>query len=143
MVPARMSVVTLGVRDLPRMRAFYEGLGWTVQQYDDDFARCEVGGGVLTMYRLSLLAHEANMPVLDDTESFRGFTLAIVCEAKEMVDPAMDAVRQAGGRILAEAVDRDFGGYSGYWADPEGNAWEIVWMPGATFDNRNGLIWPT
>lgn len=141
-VPARMSVVTLGVRDLPAMRSFYERLGWKSRSDDDEFVRFEVGGGSLTMFPLHLLAGEANLPPAEPDDRFRGFTLAVVVERREMVDPAMAAVARAGGRVLAQPIDRDFGGYSGYFADPENNVWEIVWAPGMSFDERDGLIWP-
>jgi uncharacterized glyoxalase superfamily protein PhnB len=59
-----------------------------------------------------------------------------------MVDEALKTVRGAGGRVLAEPVEREWGGRSGYFADPEGNVWELAWMPGATFDERGALIWP-
>ncbi len=141
-VPARMSVVTLGYRDLATMGSFYERLGWKSRSDDDEFVRFEVGGGSLTMFPLHLLAGEANLPVAEPDGNFRGFTLAVVVERREMVDAAIADVERAGGRVLARPVDRDFGGYSGYFADPEDNVWEIVWAPGMSFDERGGLIWP-
>ena len=50
--------------------------------------------------------------------------------------------REAGAQVLAEPTDRDWGGRSAYFADPEGNAWEVAWVPGSTFDERGALIWP-
>jgi hypothetical protein len=82
------------------------------------------------------------MPPPAGTERFAGFTCAIVVQNEEMVDAAIELVREAGGRILAEPVAREWGGRSGYFADPEGNVWEIAWLPGSTFDARGGLIWP-
>jgi uncharacterized glyoxalase superfamily protein PhnB len=97
---------------------------------------------VLVLYSLDALAEEASMPPPADTERFAGFTCAVFVQSEEMVDAAIEMVREAGGRILAEPVAREWGGRSGYFADPEGNVWEIAWLPGSTFDERGGLIWP-
>ena len=142
MIPARLSVVTLGARDLPRLRAFYESLGWKSRSVGDDWARFEVGGAVLALYGLAPLAEEANLAAPTDDPEFRGFTCAIVVESEETVDEAVDAVRAAGARILAEPTTREWGGRSAYFADPERNVWEIAWLPGGAFDDRGGLIWP-
>lgn len=63
-------------------------------------------------------------------------------EREDMTDAAIEAAREAGGRVPAEPVARGWGGRSGYFADPEGNAWEVAWAPGSTFDERGGLIVP-
>lgn len=134
-------MVTFGVHDLPVVRSFYEALEWESRSEGDGYARFEVGGAVLTLYSLDALAEEANMPPPTDTGRFAGFTCAIVVESKEM-DAAIDRVREAGGHVLAEPVARELGGRSGYFADPEGNTWEVAWLPGCTFDDGGGLIWP-
>ena len=141
-VPARLNVVTFGVRDLPTVRRFYEALGWRSRSVGDEFARFEIGGAVLALYSLDALAEEASLPPPTSIEEFAGFTCATVVESAEMVDAAIEGVRDAGGRVLAEPVAREWGGRSGYFADPEGNVWEIAWLPGSTFDDRGGLIWP-
>jgi catechol 2,3-dioxygenase-like lactoylglutathione lyase family enzyme len=141
-VAARLNVVTFGVRDLLAVRSFYEALGWESRSAGDEFVRFEIGGAVLALYPLDALAEEADMPPPADTERFAGFTCAIVVQSEEMVDAAIDKVREAGGRILAEPVARARGGRSGYFADPEGNTWEIAWLLGSTFDARGCLIWP-
>ena len=134
--------MTFGVRDLPAVRSFYEALGWESRSADDEFARFEIGGAVLVLYSLDALAEEASMPPPADTERFAGFTCAVFVQSEEMVDAAIEMVGEADGRILAEPVAREWGGRSGYFADPEGNVWEIAWLPGSTFDERGGLIWP-
>src|SRR5918997_1241943 len=141
-VPPRLNVVTFGVRDLPAMRSFYEALGWESHSAGDEFARFEIGGAVLALYSLDALAEEANMPPPVSTEGFASFTCAVVVQSEEAVDAAIEVVREAGGRILAEPVAREWGGRSGYFADPEDNVWEIAWLPGSTLDERGGLIWP-
>lgn len=141
MIPARLSVITLGVRDLERVRGFYEALGWRSHTTGEDFARFETGGAVLTLYSLELLAREAGQPE-PDLAAFRGMTCAVNVEREEMVDEAIETARNAGATIHAEPVTREWGGRSAYFGDPEGNMWEVAWVPGATFDERDGLIWP-
>ena len=142
MLPPRLSVVTLGARDITRLRAFYEALGWRSPSPPGDHARFDVGGGILALYPLELLAEEAGLQPRPADTHFGGFTCAVVVEREEMVDEAIASVRAAGGRVLAEPGAREWGGRSGYLADPEGNAWEIAWLPGAGFDERGALIWP-
>ncbi len=141
-VPARLNILTLGVRDLPKVRAFYEALGWESLSEGDEFARFQTGGATLALFSLDLLAGEANMQPSASTGRFPGFTCAVLVEEEATVEKAIETVREAGGRVLAEPVAREWGGRSGYFADPEGNVWELAWMPGATFDDRSGLIWP-
>lgn len=141
-VPPRLNILTLGVRDLPKVRAFYDALGWESFSEGDEFTRFQTGGATLALFSLDLLAEEANMQPPKSTERFSGFTCAVLVEEDVMVDAAIETVREAGGRVLAEPVAREWGGRSGYFADPEGNVWELAWMPGATFEARGGLIWP-
>ena len=141
-VPARLNILTLGVRDLPKVRGFYEALGWESLSEGDEFARFQTGGATLALFSLDLLAGEADMLPSASTRRFPGFTCAVLVEKEATVDEAIETVREAGGRVLAEPVAREWGGRSGYFADPEGNVWELAWMPGATFDERGGLIWP-
>jgi uncharacterized protein len=141
-VPARLNILTLEVRDLPRVRRFYEALGWESLSEGEEFARFQTGGATLALFSRGLLAAEANMQPSEDSGRFSCFTCAVLVEQEQMVDGAMGVVRKAGGRVLAEPVAREWGGRSGYFADPEGNVWELAWMPGATFDERGGMIWP-
>ncbi len=144
MVPERLSVVTLGVRDVAAQRAFYEGLGWTSNSpAGGDFAAFPLGGAVLTLYSIALLAAEAGGdPPEQESGAFKGFTLAINVAERDEIDSALAAAVAAGARVLAEPVDRDWGGRSAYFADPEANAWEIAWLPDSEFDERGALIWP-
>lgn len=141
-IPARLNILTLGVRDLPKVRSFYEALGWESRSEGDEFARFRTGGATLALFSLDLLAGEADMLPSESTGGFSGSTCAVVVEEEAMVDEAIERVREVGGRVLAEPVAREWGGRSGYFADPEGKVWELARMPGATFDDRGGLIWP-
>lgn len=142
MIPARISIVTLGVRDLASMRAFYSGLGWEEGISTEGFAAFKTGGAVLALFPLDELARDANSVVPPGEGGFRGVTLALNVEEKGRVDEVVGTVRAAGGRIVKEPIDADWGGRSAYFADPEGNLWEVAWMPGSSFDERGGLILP-
>ena len=141
-LPARLNILTLGVRDLPKVRAFYEAPGWQSLSEGDEFARFQTGGATLALFSLDLLAGEANMQPSESTGRFPGFTCAVLVEEEAMVDEAIETVREAGGRVLAEPVAREWGGRSCDVAAPEGEVWELAGMPGATVDEPGGLIWP-
>ena len=141
-VPARLSVITVGVHDVAAERDFYTRLGWTTTSTADDFAAFPLGGAVLCIYDIRALAGEAGGAEVPKPVPFAGFTLSINVDERGDVDSGLAAARDAGATVLAEPVDRDWGGCSAYFADPEGNAWEIAWLPGATFDQRGALIWP-
>jgi catechol 2,3-dioxygenase-like lactoylglutathione lyase family enzyme len=141
--PARLSVVTIGARDVATLRAFYERLGWTTNtDPGGPFAAFPLGGAVFCLYAIEHLAAEAGGAPVPDEVPFKGFSLAINVEEREQVDTTLATAREAGATVLAEPVDRDWGGCSAYFADPEGNAWEIAWFPEIEFDARGALIWP-
>ena len=142
MIPARISIVTLGVRDLASMRAFYGGLGWEEGISTEGFAAFKTGGAVLALFPLDELARDANAAIPPGEGGFRGVTLALNVEEKGRVDEVVGTVRAAGGRIVKEPIDADWGGRSAYFSDPEGNLPEVAWMPGSSFDERGGLILP-
>jgi uncharacterized glyoxalase superfamily protein PhnB len=141
-IPPRLSVATIGAHDVAALRAFYESLGWESSSPAGDFAAFPLGGAVFTLYDAKLLAEEAGGSAASPPGVFRGVTLAINVDAIEDVDAAIDAAVAAGATRLADPVTRDWGGRSGYFADPEGNVWEVAWLPDATFDDRGALIWP-
>jgi catechol 2,3-dioxygenase-like lactoylglutathione lyase family enzyme len=142
-VPPRLSVVSVGTQDVPALRAFYESLGWSCDTPEgDEFAAFPLGGAVLGLYRSDLLAAESGGRPAPEAGAFKGMTLAINVEEIEMVDRVLEAAVGAGAALLAAAETRDWGGRSGYFADPEGNAWEVAYLPGAKFDERGALFWP-
>jgi catechol 2,3-dioxygenase-like lactoylglutathione lyase family enzyme len=139
-LPSRLTVVTLGARDLPRLRKFYEGLGWQpLAGSDDGWAGFLLGGVLLTMFPLEALAAEA-APGRPIRTGFSGITLACNVDTEEQVDIAYAAAIAAGATPIAEPVAREWGGRSGYFADPEDNRWEIAWAPGAVFDERGAVV---
>lgn len=124
----RLSLVTLAVEDLDRSTAFYQTLGWEPGFTNDAVTFFQLNGVVLSLYRRDLFAEELGV---DEAElSPGGQTLAYNVREKDQVDEVVDQVSEAGGRVLVDPTDRDWGGRSGYVADPDGHRWEIAWNPG-------------
>jgi catechol 2,3-dioxygenase-like lactoylglutathione lyase family enzyme len=122
-----VSVITLGVRDLDRERSFYgEQLGWTADQEDDNWACYVLEGGAtaLALYPWDELAEDAGVPA--DGSGFSGVTLAYNVRSEERVDEVLAEAERAGGTIVHPPRKRQWGGYSGYFADPEGYLWEVA-----------------
>ena len=122
-----VSVITLGVKDLDTAKAFYRsGLGWPVQQEDHDWVCFSLGGGssALALYPWEALAEDADVP--PDGTGFRGVTLAYNVRSEERVDEVLAEAARAGGKIMKQARSTSWGGYSGYFADPEGYLWEVA-----------------
>jgi predicted lactoylglutathione lyase len=114
----RISLVTLGVSDLPRARAFYEALGWTgAQQPDDEVAFYQAGGIIFGLWT-ALGGHGAP-----------GIELAHNVRSPQEVDAVLAEAQRAGGTIVRPAARMDWGGYSGSFADPEGYVWEVAHNP--------------
>jgi catechol 2,3-dioxygenase-like lactoylglutathione lyase family enzyme len=128
MLPPRLTVLTIGARDLPSLRDFYTSLGWPLVVDLEDFAAFQTQGAVFTLYALDKLAADANAEA-PTIRSFTGATLAVNVDDRSQVDEAMDAARSAGAQVVKEPVDMEWGGRSGYFTDPEGNYWEVAWVP--------------
>ena len=142
MIPARATVVTLGAHDMPAMRAFYRGLGWReARNSSDAFASFLLSGAILGLFPFEHLAHDARVEPSDIGERFRGVSIAINVETRDLVDGTIDELRAAGARVTKEPEDAVWGGRSAYFADPEGNAWEVVWAPGTSFDADGKFVW--
>ncbi|HLF40791.1 MAG TPA: VOC family protein [Acidimicrobiia bacterium] len=128
-VPARVSLVTLGVADLARSTAFYASLGWRLgADSNDSVTFLHTSGPVVALYPLTALAADAHLR--PERSGFSGVTLAINVGSPEEVDAALTAAAEAGATILKPAEHVFWGGYSGYFADPDGHAWEVAHNPG-------------
>lgn len=144
MIPQRVSLVTLGARDLASLRAFYQRLGWEdTPASSDDYCVFTTAGVLLSLYPYKDLALDAGLSFETENEtksSFRGITLAVNVEEPELVDAAIEKARAAGATILKEPVEAFWGGRSAYFADPEFNVWEVAWNPSAVFDETGAML---
>jgi len=124
----RLSLITLGVADLARSRRFYERLGWTASALGgDEVVFFQLGGVILSLWSRASLA--ADMGVADEARGFGGFAIAHNVHAKDDVDALLKEAEGAGARILKSGKATDWGGYIGYFADPDGHTWEVAWNP--------------
>lgn len=126
----RLSVVTLGVADLARARRFYEALGWRRGNEHDEVVFFQAGGMVVSLFARAALAADAG--IADAGGGFGGIALAYNARSKEEVDAALAEAAAAGAEILKPAQETFWGGYAGYFADPDGHPWEVAWNPGWT-----------
>lgn len=125
----RVSLITLGTRDLGRAVRFYEALGWARSVREaEGVAFFQVGGMALALWPRESLAEDAGLPA--EGEGFAGFALAYNTTTRPEVDAMLAEAVAAGGTLVKPARDVAWGGYSGYFADPEGVLWEVAWNPG-------------
>ena len=125
----RLSLVTLGVTDLERSRAFYERLGWKrAMRYASGVVFFQLGGMALSLYPVKDLAADA--AVASEGSGFRRIALAYNARTPEEVNTVLAEAANAGATIPKPAQDAVWGGYSGYFADPDGFLWEVAWNPG-------------
>jgi len=128
----RLTVVTLGVADIRASIAFYDALGFSrrLKATGEAVAFYDTGGPVLALYPWDLLAADAGLPDNPRPSTFRGVTLAWNCASREEVDAVLAFALGRGAKLLKAAHETDYGGYSGYFADPDGHPWEVVVAPG-------------
>ncbi|MFN3521047.1 MAG: VOC family protein [Phenylobacterium sp.] len=126
----KISLITLGARDLPRMVAFYrDGLGFPTHNYTDgdDMVMFRLEGSWLGLFPRKASAEDAG--VSSEGSGFSGVVLSHNEPSKEAVDRAFAEALAAGAAPVKTPQDVFWGGYSGYFADPEGNLWEVAWNP--------------
>ena len=137
----RFTIVTLGVRDLARSTAFFERLGWrrSVSQAEGvSFFQC--GSVALGLFSRSELARDAGISAAG--EGFGGFSIAYNTRSKKEVDIVLSEVKSAGGEVVKPAVAAFWGGYSGYFRDPDGHLWEVAWNPDFPLDDKGAVTLP-
>jgi catechol 2,3-dioxygenase-like lactoylglutathione lyase family enzyme len=123
----QVSVVMLGVKDIDRAKRFYvEGLGCEIDQDAPGFVRCSLGEGssMLALYEWDAAARDAG--VSPEGSGFRGVSFHFVTDTREAVDEVMQTAEAAGGTVVKPAVAAQWGGYSGYFSDPDGYLWKIT-----------------
>lgn len=136
----RVSLITLGVADLGRAKAFYVGLGWTPTLELEDVVFFQTGGSVLGLWGRDRLAEDSSV---QDPGGWGGVTLAHNVGSPEEVRGVIEEARGAGATISREAAETFWGGYSGVFVDPDGHPWEVAHNPGFTLGPDGSLVLPS
>jgi len=123
---ARVSLVTLGVADVGRARAFYDGLGWTGHSPDGEVVFYQAGGMVVALWGRALLAADSTVT---DSGGWGGVTLAHNVDSPATVDAVLATAEAAGATIGRPGAPTEWGGYSGVFVDPDGHPWEVAHNP--------------
>ena len=136
----RISLVTLGVADLTRARTFYQRLGWRGQEVEETVF-FQAGGIALVLWGRDKVASDAG---LEDgrTDGFGGITLAHNVRSRVEVDEVLDEAAKAGAQITQPARETFYGGYAGFFTDPDGHVWEIAYNPGFALDQDGAITIP-
>jgi catechol 2,3-dioxygenase-like lactoylglutathione lyase family enzyme len=125
----RLNLVTLGVADLARAVAFYRDIvGWAPSSILDTVAFFDLGGLVLGLWPHHELAADIALPD-SELERYHGFSLAYNARTREEVDAIFERLKAGGASITKPPVETDWGGYSGYFLDADGHAWEVAHNP--------------
>jgi catechol 2,3-dioxygenase-like lactoylglutathione lyase family enzyme len=136
----RLSIITLGVRDLGRARRFYEALGWQASAAGNEhIVFFQLLGSVLGLYAREALAEDAQLPDTVPQPKFGGITIAYNARDKAEVDRVLKEAVAAGATLLKPAHDAFWGGYSGYFADLDGHPWEVAYNPHWTLQKDGSL----
>jgi predicted lactoylglutathione lyase len=136
-VKQRVSLITLGVSDLGRARAFYEAVGWsTGAGPEDDVVFFQAGDMVMALWDRARLAEDSGV---EDAGGWGGVTLALNFGSPEEVDKVLEEARAAGAAIPREAAETVWGGYSGVFVDPDGHPWEVAHNPHWTVTEDGGI----
>jgi uncharacterized protein len=136
----RVTLITLGVRDLARARAFYEALGWTSGAApEDDVVFFQAGGMVVALWDRARLAEDSGV---EDGGGWGGVTLAYNVRSPDEVDAVTEEARRAGANIVREPAETFWGGYSSAFVDPEGHPWEVAHNPRWTIHDDGSLELP-
>lgn len=137
----RLSIVTLGVADVAAARRFYERLGWSASSVGgDEIAFFQAGSIVFSLYSLEEMT--TDLGIESDCSGCASIALAYNVRQKEDVDAVLAEAEQAGARLLKPAEEKFWGGYAGYFADPEGYAWEVAWNPAFELSEDGSLRLP-
>ncbi len=127
----RLSMITLGVADLKRAKAFYEDVvGWKATPSPPEIVFFDLGGVVFSLYTHDDLARDMNIAANDgDGSAYQGFALAHNARSKEEVDSIFSRLKAKGATIVKAPEEVFWGGYSGYFSDPDGHSWEVAYNP--------------
>lgn len=137
----RLNIVTLGVANVEKSRAFYEALGWRASAASQEaIVFFDLGGVVLSLFSRNALADDAEVGPAGD--GFRAVTLAHNVRSEEEVDACLAHAERSGARIVKPGTRASWGGYSGYFSDPDGHLWEVAHNPYMPLDVEGHLTLP-
>ncbi len=139
-VDQRISLITLGVTDLERARTFYEHLGWRGQTVQETVF-FQAGASAVVLWSRSELTADGQVPD-DGSSGFGGVALAQNVRSRHEVDEVLAVAAEAGGTVTRPARETFYGGYAGYFTDPDGHVWEIAYNPGFTLNEDGSLTLP-
>ena len=133
-----ITCTTLGVRDLKRSTRFYKALGFKVGHAMDEVVFFQLNGGILSLFGRDALAKDAGLP--KGKAKPGGITLAVNLPSKKAVDALCAKAKKAGAKVLVQPHDAFWGGYSAYFADPDGHPWELAWNPFWKLDKKGNAF---
>ena len=133
-------MVTLGVSDYARAKAFYEALGWTAAMDVQETAFFQAGGLILVLWERSKLDDDAG--ISGEDERWGGIALAHNVRSREEVHEVIEQARSAGAEVVREPAETFYGGFAGYFRDLDGHAWEIAHNPGFGLDHDGNIVLP-
>ena len=133
----RVSLITLGVADFERARAFYEALGWSGESPDGEVMFFQAGGMIVAIWSREKLAEDT---AVTDNGGWGGITLAYNTRSPEEVDKVLAQAEAAGGTIARPGTTAVWGGYTGIFVDPDGHAWEVAHNPGWTITDDGSTL---
>ena len=136
----RVSLITLGVGDLGRSKAFYAQLGWQGQEMEETVFY-QAGGQAVVLWDRAKVAADAGLDD-DGSGTFGGITLAHNVGSREEVDRIVGAAASAGAEVTKEPTETFYGGYAGFFRDPDGHVWEVAHNPGFTLGADGALTLP-
>lgn len=143
-VPAHVSLITLAVDDVARATTFYEALGWAPHSVVDDEVAFfpTTNGVVLSLYRAEMLARDLGVAA-DAPHDHSAVTLAMNVEGEAEVDRILREAQAAGASRITPGAATHWGGYVGYFADPDGHIWEVAYNPGFTLNEDGSVTLPS
>jgi len=137
----RISVITLGVTDLDRSRNFYKSLGWQPSLPDaDGIVFFQTASIIFALFPREELAKDANLP--SEGSGFNAISLAYNTRSRDEVNAVLDAAVADGATLRKPAEEAFWGGYSGYFSDPDGFLWEVAWNPQFSIDDDGSVHLP-
>ena len=136
----RLTLVTLGVSNYARAKAFYEAVGWSPALEVQETTFFQANGVILALWARDKLANDMNVP--DDGAHWSGIALAHNVRSREEVHEVIEEARTNGAEITREPAETFYGGYAGVFRDPDGHAWEIAHNPGFSLDDDGNVVLP-